>query len=242
MFSPNPFQIPVVPGLERERRRLSAAFFNRTLVAAAAGVRLGRVRFAVLDVDHPPVRHPARFARREVLVGIRDAPVMLLAILVLRRIRIRIPTPPEVLDERVPLLVVAQAQERFLLRIGNDPPDVLVQPFPVGGSQLVPQLLLLLSSLLIGQLPLQRILLVLLTLRGVLVRSFALALGSRHGGAGTGQHGDQNRGREGESTPGHSTATAPSGVHSILRAGTSPYKRFPAPRFRRYPFKTDPSM
>ncbi len=58
---------------------------------------------------------PSRLARRKMLVGVRDAPVVLFAEFVIRRIRVRIAPQPELFNECVPLLVVAQALERLAI-------------------------------------------------------------------------------------------------------------------------------
>jgi hypothetical protein len=58
------------------------------------------------------------------LVGISDAPVVLFAELVLRRIRTGIAPLPELLDESVSFLVVAQALERLQFLVGNNPVDI----------------------------------------------------------------------------------------------------------------------
>ena len=133
------FEIAVVPDLKREGRGLAAAFFHGPLVAAAGGVRVDRVRLAEGDIDVAAIRLPARLAGGKVLVGIGDAPVVLFAEFVLRRIRIGVAAQPELLDEGVPLLVVAQVLEGLALFVGDDPGHVLVQPGLVGALQLLPQ-------------------------------------------------------------------------------------------------------
>ena len=92
------------------------------------------------------IRPPARLARGKMLVRIRDARVVLFAVLILRRIRIRIPPQPEVLDELVALFVVAQALERLQLLVGDDPANVLIHPLLVLALQLRLQRLLLARS------------------------------------------------------------------------------------------------
>jgi putative intracellular protease/amidase len=74
-------------------------------------VRFDRVRLAERDIDVAAVGLPARLAGGKVLVGVCDAPVVLFAELVLRRIRIGIAAQPELLDEGVALFIVAQALE-----------------------------------------------------------------------------------------------------------------------------------
>ena len=81
--------IPVMPGLKGEGRRLAAALIHGPLVGAAGGMRLDAVRLAVRNVDVTAVGLPARLACGKVLVRVGDAAVMLFTELVLRRIRIR---------------------------------------------------------------------------------------------------------------------------------------------------------
>jgi hypothetical protein len=66
------------------------------------------------------VRLPSRLAGCKVLVGVSNAPVVLFAELVLRRIRIRVAPQPEILDEGVALLIVAQVLERLRLFVRDD--------------------------------------------------------------------------------------------------------------------------
>src|SRR5580698_6053892 len=103
------------------------------------------------------VRLPARLAGGKVLVRIGDTPIMLFAKLVVRRIRVRIAPQPELLDEGIPLLIVAQAHEGFSLFIGDDPDHILVQPGLVGLREFLLQLFLALELLLVGKPPLERI-------------------------------------------------------------------------------------
>jgi hypothetical protein len=82
---------------------------------------------------------------------------VLFAELVLRRIGIGVAPLPEVLDERLAFLVVAQAHERFAFIVGDDVGNFLVQPGLVGPLQLLPQFPLSLVPLLIGELAIQGI-------------------------------------------------------------------------------------
>ena len=61
---------------------------------------------------------------------------MLFAVLVLGRIGIGVAAQPELLDESVALLIVAQVLERLHLLVGDDPANVLVQPLLVDALQL----------------------------------------------------------------------------------------------------------
>ena len=124
------------------------------------------------------------------LVRIGDPAVMLFAKFILRRIRIRVPPQPELLDEVVPLLVVAQALECLEFLVGNDPVDVLVYPLLIRPFEFLADFLLLLEFLFVGELPFQRV------LAGVLRRCIGrrtlsqlrvltgLRVGRRRGGAG----------------------------------------------------------
>ena len=114
------FEITVVPDLEREGRGFAAAFIHGPLIRAAGGVGIDRVGRAEGDIDVAAVRLPTRLAGGKMLVGIGDAPVMLFAELVVRRIGIGIAAQPELLDEGVPLLVVAQVLEGLPLFVGDD--------------------------------------------------------------------------------------------------------------------------
>src|SRR5205823_8108109 len=147
--------IAVMPDLKREGRRVAAALFHRPVIAAAAWMRVDIVRLAKRDVDVAAIRSPPRLACGEMLVGIRDARVMLFAIFILRGIRIWIPPQPEVLNKLVAFLVVAQALERLHLLVGDDPPHVLIDPLLVHALQLLFQRLLLRDLLLIAQWALQ---------------------------------------------------------------------------------------
>jgi hypothetical protein len=69
---------------------------------------------------------PARLAGGKMLVGVGDAPVVLFAELVLRRIGVGIAPQPELLNEGVALLVVAQVLEGLALFVGDDVGHILV--------------------------------------------------------------------------------------------------------------------
>ena len=118
-------------------------------------MRVDIVRLAERDIHVAAIRLPARLAGGKMLVRVSDAPVMLFAEFVLGRIRIRIAALPERFDERVALLVVAQALEGLQFLIRDDPVDILVHPLLVRPVQLLLEFLLLLESLLVGELPLQ---------------------------------------------------------------------------------------
>src|SRR5208283_2142783 len=92
-------EIAVVPHLKREGGRLAATLFHRPLVHAARGVGVDAVGWAPGNIDMTAVGLPAGFTGGKVVVGVLDAPVMLLAKLVLRRIGTGVAALPEVLDE-----------------------------------------------------------------------------------------------------------------------------------------------
>ena len=79
---PNPFQVAVMPYLERECRSAATALIRVPLIVAAGGVGLDLVWLSEGNIDVASVGLPARLARRKVLVGIRDAPIMFFAELV----------------------------------------------------------------------------------------------------------------------------------------------------------------
>ena len=112
-------------------------------------MRFDIVRLAERNVDVAAVCLPARLAGGKVLVGVGDTPIVLLAELVLRRIRIGIAALPERLDKRVALLIVAEALEGLQFLIRDDPVDVLVHPLLVGPVQLLLEFLLLLEALFV---------------------------------------------------------------------------------------------
>ena len=91
------------------------------------------------------------------LVGICNATVVLLAKFVIRRVRIRIAPQPELLDEGIPLLIVAQRLEGFALFVRDDPGHILIQPGLVSPLQFVLQGTLRGKLLLVGAFPLQGI-------------------------------------------------------------------------------------
>ena len=154
---PDALEITVVPRLEGEGGGFAAAFFHRPLVAAAGGMRVNGVGRAPGDVNPPAVRLPAGLAGRIVLVGVGDATIVLFAEFVLRRILVGVATQPEVLDESVALLVVAERPERLALLVGNDVAHILLQPRLVGPLQFLAYRLLSGKLRLVGALSLERI-------------------------------------------------------------------------------------
>src|SRR5262249_25368995 len=138
-------------------RGRSAALFHRTFVQSTAGMRINLVRRTKLDVDHSAIGSPSRLARCEVLVGIRDAAIVLFFVFVLYRVRSRVAAKPELLNELVALLVVGELLERLALFVGDNPPHVLVLPLLVRSAQLRLHRLLLFFSLLVAERTLERI-------------------------------------------------------------------------------------
>src|SRR5208337_1454514 len=67
--------------------RFAAALFHGPLVCAARGMRLDFLRRAVNDVNPPAIRLPAGDPRRIVVVGVRNAAVVLFLKLVLFGVR-----------------------------------------------------------------------------------------------------------------------------------------------------------
>src|SRR5208282_4708163 len=153
----NTLEITVVPHLEREGGSLPATLFHGALVHAARGVGVNAVGRTECDINVAAVGLPAGLAGGKVVVGVLDAPVMLLAKFVLRRIGIGVAAQPEVLDECLALFIVGQAHEGLALIVANNVGDVLIQPNFVGPLQFLPQSLLRLVPLLIAELALHGI-------------------------------------------------------------------------------------
>jgi len=66
-------------------------------------VGIDRIGLAEGDIDVTAVGLPTGLASGKMLIGIGDAPVMLFAELVFRRIRIGVAAQPEILDKGVTL-------------------------------------------------------------------------------------------------------------------------------------------
>src|SRR6267154_4008971 len=94
-------------------------------------MRFDFVGRAVHDVDPATVGFPTRNSRREMLVGISDAPVVLFLVLVLFGIRRGIAALPESLNKIVAFFVVRQLLEGGPFLVGDDPDYVLIQPLLV---------------------------------------------------------------------------------------------------------------
>src|ERR1039457_4980030 len=100
---------------------------------------------------------PTRFAGCIVVVCILNPPVVLLAELIIGRVGIGIAAQPELLDESLALLIVAEVLEGFSFFVGDDVGYVLLQPRLEGPLQLPPNFLLGFEFVFIGAFPLQRI-------------------------------------------------------------------------------------
>src|SRR6185437_10397649 len=145
------FQIAVVPYLERIGRRRTATLFHGPLVLAAGGMRLLIVRWPPRNIDVAAVRQIAGLAGGEVVVGIRDAGKDLVAVFIVRGIRVGIPPAPEVLDEGVALLIVRQVLEGLALGVRDNPVHVLIEPLLVVALQFLLKFLLLLEFLVVAE-------------------------------------------------------------------------------------------
>ena len=124
-----PVQVTVSPGDEGMGAGLSSPFPVGPVVGASPVVGLDLVRWTVHDVHAPAIGLPAHLARGETLIGVGDAPVVLVPELVDHGVRIGIPSQPELLDELVALLVVGQTVEGVSLIGSNNVGDVLLEPF-----------------------------------------------------------------------------------------------------------------
>ena len=107
-MSPMPFKIAIVPDLKGEGRGFAAALIHGPLVSASGRVRFDRVGLAKGNIDVSAIRLPSWLSGCKVFIGIGDAPVMLFAEFVFGRVGIGVAAQPELLDEGVPLLIVAQ--------------------------------------------------------------------------------------------------------------------------------------
>src|SRR6185437_11125278 len=196
--------ITIVPVLEGIRGGFAAAFIHGALVHTAAGVGFLTIGRAKLDVDHAAVGELPGLARGEMFVGIGDAAVVLFAVGVFRRIGIWIAAAPELLNEGVALLVVAQALEGLPFLVADDPANILIQPLFVGAVQFLAEFLLLLEALLVGKLAGEGILV--LAALGVLGSVASLRGMARRAGVCTGNGNNRAEGdreNQGETTGRH---------------------------------------
>src|SRR5437660_2670613 len=91
----------------------------------------GLVGFAPHDIDTAAIGFPSGYAGSEMLVGVGDALVIFLAILVFVGVRIGIAAPPKLLDEALALIVGLELPKGLPLFIGDNVSDVLFQPILV---------------------------------------------------------------------------------------------------------------
>src|SRR5256712_4973552 len=77
-FLPNPLYIPVPPIFERIGGSRPSSLLHRPLICATRGMRLNLIRRPVDYIDSAAVAFPAGDTGGEVLVGVGDAPVILL--------------------------------------------------------------------------------------------------------------------------------------------------------------------
>ena len=78
------FEIPVMPGFEGESTGVSPSLVHRPLVVAAGRVAFNLIGRAPYDVNATAIRLPTRHARRELLVSLSNASIMLFAELIFR--------------------------------------------------------------------------------------------------------------------------------------------------------------
>src|SRR3989441_12428869 len=91
----------------------------------------GLVGFAPHDIDAAAIGFPSGNAGSKMLVGVSDALVIFLAILVFVGVGIGIAPPPKLLDKALALIVGLELLEGLPLFIGDDVSDVLFQPILV---------------------------------------------------------------------------------------------------------------
>src|SRR5262245_17351959 len=102
------------------------------------------------DVNPPSIRFPPRDARREPFVRVGDPAIVLFLEFVLRRIRRRITSQPELLDELLPLIIGSKPLECRSLLISDDVTDILAKPLTVWGLQFLAELFLPLAAFLVA--------------------------------------------------------------------------------------------
>ena len=112
-------------------------------------MRFDFVGRAVYNIDAAAIGLPSRDTRREMLVGVGDAAVMLFLEFVFFGVRSGIAAQPELLDELLALLVGAQRFERLRSSSRDDVDHVLIQPLLLGRFQFFPELGFLLLFLLL---------------------------------------------------------------------------------------------
>src|SRR5581483_315707 len=101
------------------------------------------------NIDTPAIRFPARNTGGVMLVGIRDAAIVLFFKLVLFGVGGWIAAQPELLDEVLAFFIGVQVRKSFAFLVGDDVGDVLVKPLLVGRFQLFAELFFLFPPLLL---------------------------------------------------------------------------------------------
>src|SRR5690348_18452569 len=99
-------------------------------------MRFHLISGTVHDVNAAAVGLPAGNAGGKMLVGVGDAPVDLVLVRIVNAVGSGVAALPELLDELIALLVVAQLEKSFALLVGDDPAHVLIEPFLVGLAQI----------------------------------------------------------------------------------------------------------
>ena len=156
-FLADPVDVAVPPVFKRKRRGLAAAFFYGALVGSTRGMGVDLIGLAVHDVNPAAIRSPAGHSRREMLVGIGDALVVLFFIFVFFGVRSGVAALPERFNKVVAFFVVRELFEGRAFFVGNDPDHVLFEPLLVGLGQLVLERLLIPLFLLFRGRTLERI-------------------------------------------------------------------------------------
>ena len=147
------FKIAIPPSLERICGSLTTALFHRTIVGAAAGMRLDFIRLAVHDVHATAISFPSGNTGGKVFVRVSNALVMLFLEFVLYGIRRWIAARPKCFDEIVALLIVRKLLEGGSLFVGDDVANIFVQPLLVDVVDLFLEPLLLLLFFFVSKLP-----------------------------------------------------------------------------------------
>src|SRR5438552_14141192 len=114
-------------------------------------MRIDFIGLAENDIDTAAIGLPSGNAGREMLIGVRNALVMLFLIFVRFGVRSGVAALPEGLDEIVAFFVVGELPESRALLVCDDPDHVLIEPFLIGLAQfLFEGALILLPLFLVG--------------------------------------------------------------------------------------------
>src|SRR5258706_15964081 len=82
-----------------------------------------------LYVDAAAISFPAGNGRTKLFIGVCEAAIVLIFVLVLNRIRGGIPAKPELTDELLPLFVGLQGPQGSAFFIRNDACAIFIEPF-----------------------------------------------------------------------------------------------------------------